>query len=185
VKYPVKPVRLPADLVNIQPGRLPDYLLKPVRPYGRLHWLAAQAYHAMRAAARQDGIRGMKPTSYWDTYRTLEIQERGFLARYTKAPVANTKSVRMYKGEKYYLKPGLAIMAVPGTGFHPLGLAVDISEASGKRLEWLLANADWFGFSWELQSEPWHLRYYVGDKVPLKVQQWVNLHANRNLGSAD
>jgi LAS superfamily LD-carboxypeptidase LdcB len=185
VKYPVKPVVLPADLVGIKAGKLPDYLLKPVRPYGRLHWLAAQAYHAMRTAARQDGILGMKPTSYWDTYRTIDVQERAFLARYTKAPLHDTKSIRMYKGEKYYLKPGLAILAVPGTGFHPLGLAVDISEASGKRLEWLLANADWFGFSWELQSEPWHLRYYVGDRVPLKVQHWLRSHADRDNNRAD
>jgi hypothetical protein len=52
-------------------------------------------------------------------------------------------------------------------------------------LEWLLANADWFGFSWELQSEPWHLRYYVGDRVPLKVQHWLRSHADRDNNRAD
>ena len=184
MKYPVKPVVLPADLIGVKPGMLPAYLLKSVRPYGQLHPLAAQAWEAMRKAAHADGIRPMKPTSMADTYRSLETQERGFMARYTTAPIATT-SVRTYKGVKYYLKPGLAPMATPGSSMHNLGLAVDVSEASGDRLAWLLANADWYGFCWELQSEPWHIRYYVGDKVPLKVQQFVSLHANGSPSSAD
>ena len=104
MKYPVKPVVLPADLIGVKPGMLPAYLLKPIRPYGQLHPLAAQAWEAMRKAAHADGIRPMKPTSMADTYRSLETQERGFMARYTTAPIATT-SVRTYKGVKYYLKP--------------------------------------------------------------------------------
>lgn len=184
MKYPVKPVVLPADLRGVQPGRLPSYLLKAIRPYGALHPLAAQAWEALRKAAHADGIRPFKPTSMADTYRSLETQEKGFLARYTTAPIATT-SVRTYKGVKYYLKPGMAPMATPGTSMHNLGLAVDVSEASGDRLTWMLANCDWYGFCWELQQEPWHIRYYVGDKVPLKVQQFVSLHADRDIRSAD
>jgi LAS superfamily LD-carboxypeptidase LdcB len=183
-KLPIKPVRLPADLRTIKPGELPAYLLKPIRPYGMLHPLAAQAWEAMRKAAHRDGIRPFKPTSTFDTYRTLIVQERGFLARYTTAPIQTT-SVRTYKGVKYYLKPGMAPMATPGTSVHQLALAVDVSEASGDRLAWMLNNCLDYGFCWELQSEPWHIRYYTAESVPDKVQQFVREHADRNLGGAD
>jgi hypothetical protein len=29
-----------------------------------------------------------------------------------------------------------------------------------------------YGFTWELDSEPWHVNYYTGDRVPTLVQQW-------------
>jgi LAS superfamily LD-carboxypeptidase LdcB len=149
-----------------------------------LHPLAAQAWEAMRKAAHADGIRPFKPTSSGDTYRTLESQERAFRARYTTAPIAST-SVRSWNGEVWRLKPGLAPLAVPGRSRHNLGLAVDISDASGDRLAWLLANADWYGFTGELQTEPWHWVYYPAERIPLKVQQFVSLHADGNLRSAD
>jgi LAS superfamily LD-carboxypeptidase LdcB len=183
-RYPVKPVRLPADLRGIKPGELPPYLLRAIRPYGQLHPLAAQAWEALRKAAHADGIRPFKPTSFADTYRTLATQRAGFLARYTTAPIQTT-SVRTYEGVKYYLKPGMAPMATPGTSVHNIALAVDVSEASGDRLKWMLANCDDYGWCWELQSEPWHIRYYTGDKVPLKVQQYVELHANRDHSRPD
>lgn len=176
---PVKNVRLPADLANVKPGEIPAYLLKSIRPYGRLHWLAAQAWEALRKQAHADGIRPFKPTTVGDTYRDLATQERGFLARYTKAPLANSSSIRMYKGEKYYLKPGLAPMAVPGTSRHNLGLAIDVSEASGDRLRWMEANCLDYGFCWEFRSgaEPWHIVYFPAESIPVKVQQWVDSHA--------
>ena len=183
-KLPIKPVVLPADLRGITPGKLPPYLLKSIRPYGQLHPLAAQAWEAMRKAAHADGIRPLKPTSTGDTYRSLEAQTRAFLARYTPAPIQST-SIRVWNGTTYRLKPGLAPLAVPGRSRHNLGLAIDISDASGDRLKWLIANADWYGFTAELQSEPWHWNYYPAEKVPLKVQQFVSLHADRDLRSAD
>jgi LAS superfamily LD-carboxypeptidase LdcB len=67
-------------------------------------------------------------------------------------------------------------MAAPGTSNHNLGLAVDISEASKERLDWMLKNCADFGFSWEVQSEPWHIRYVAGDRVPPAVQAWINSH---------
>ena len=183
-RFPVKPVRLPADLRGIKPGELPGYLLKPIRPYGRLHPLAAQAWEALRKAAHADGIRPFKPASFSDTYRSLQVQRAGFLARYTTAPI-DTTSVRIYQGVKYYLKPGYAPMATPGTSLHNIALAVDVFEASGERLEWMLANCDDYGFCWEMQSEPWHIRYYTGEKVPLKVQRYEELHADRDNSGFD
>ena len=176
---PVRLVRLPADLGNVKPGEVPAYLLRSIRPYGRLHWLAAQAWEALRKQAHKDGVRPMKPTSVADTYRDLATQERGFLARYTTAPIIGSTSIRMYKGQRYYLKPGLAPMAVPGTSRHNLGLAVDVSSAHGERLRWLEENAISFEFCWEFRDgrEPWHIVYFRAELVPARVQLWLDTHA--------
>jgi peptidoglycan hydrolase-like protein with peptidoglycan-binding domain len=40
-----------------------------------------------------------------------------------------------------------------------------------KAINWLLKNAGLYGFAWELQSEPWHLVYVAGDKIPPAVNQ--------------
>ena len=56
---------------------------------------------------------------------------------------------------------------------HMLGLAVDVANANGKILKWLLDNEDRFGFSHEVQSEPWHIRYVAGDNVPVAVVEFV------------
>jgi hypothetical protein len=105
----------------------------------------------------------------------LETQEYGFYQRYTDKPKPRQmkQTPRIYKGRAWYLKKGMAPMAVPGTSNHNLGVAIDIANASGKRLEWLLANAQRFGFSWEVQSEPWHLRYVCGNDTPKAVRDWI------------
>lgn len=173
-KYPVRPVKLPADLKGVTPGKLPDDLLRGIEGKGRLHHLAADAYEAMDEAANADGV-DLSPTSQADTYRSLETQEYAFYQRYTDTPnpkQAKTKP-KIYKGKAWYKKsPKLADLAVPGQSQHNLGLAVDIANASGKRLEWLLANEHKYGFSHELDSEPWHIRYVDGDEVPQLVKEW-------------
>lgn len=173
-KYPVVKVQLPADLKGAKPGELPDSLLRPIEGKGKLHHLAADAYEAMDAAANAEGI-DLSPTSQADTYRSLAVQEYGFYQRYTDTPGKKLRkqTPRIYKGKAWYLKKGLAPMAVPGTSNHNLGIAIDIAHASGARLAWLLKHAERFGFSWELQSEPWHLRYVAGDTVPEAVKSWL------------
>lgn len=168
---PVRPIVLPRDLRGEPAGSLPAHLLQEIRPYGWLHHLAADAWHAMRAAAKRDDIRPFQPTSAGDTYRSLEMQTAGFLARYQLEPIEGA-SVRTWNGKRYYLKKGLAPMAAPGTSNHNLGLAVDVWGASGDRLAWMLANVRRFGWSWEIQSEPWHIRYVAGDKIPQAVTEW-------------
>jgi LAS superfamily LD-carboxypeptidase LdcB len=172
-KYPVRPVKLPADLKGVKPGELPETLLRPIEGKGKLHHLAADAYEAMDEAANADGI-DLSPTSQADTYRSLAVQEYGFFQRHTLTPKGKQakQKPRIYKGKAWYLKKGYAPMAVPGTSNHNLGIAIDIANASGKRLEWLLANEHKFGFSHELDSEPWHIRYTEGDDVPQAVKEW-------------
>ena len=173
---PVVKITLPKDLEGVKPGELPENLLRPIEGKGKLHHLAADAYEAMDEAANAEGI-DLSPTSQADTYRSLAVQEYGFYQRYTDTP--NKKQAKekpkIYKGKAWYLKsPKLAPMATPGTSNHNLGLAVDIANASGKRLEWLTKHAPRFGWSWEFTSgaEPWHIRYVAGDNVPDAVKEW-------------
>ena len=174
-KYPVVKVKQCDHLKGVKPGELDSSLLRGIEGKGKLHHCAADAYEAMDAAANAEGI-DLSPTSQADTYRSLETQEYAFYQRYTDTPnrkQAKTKP-RIFKNKAWYKKsPKLADLAVPGTSQHNFGIAVDIANASGKRLEWLLKHAQSFGFSWEVQSEPWHLRYVAGDNAPTRVKEWL------------
>jgi len=181
----IAPVRKPADLEGVAPGKLPEKLLKPVKGGGKLHWRAASAWDAMVEAAKIDGIE-LKPTSSGDTYRSYESQLMAFRQRYQKEPIAGA-STRTFEGIKWYKKsPSLASLAAPGTSQHNSGLAVDIHTASEpKRLEWLIANVRKFGFSWEVvPEEPWHLRYTEGDNPPPAVVDYINANGGVSVPSA-
>jgi LAS superfamily LD-carboxypeptidase LdcB len=173
-KLPIIKVKLCSHLKDVEPGELDPSLLRKIEGKGQLHHCAADAYEAMDAAANAEGI-DLSPTSPSDTYRSLAVQEYGFFQRYTDnpKPALMKQKPRIYKGKAWYLKKGQAPMAVPGSSQHNYGVAVDIADASGARLEWLAKNAVSFGFSWEvLPSEPWHLRYVAGDDVPERVKAW-------------
>lgn len=170
----VVPVKMPADLKGVQPGKLPEHLLRPAVGGGKLHWLAAAAWAAMVEKAKADGIE-LKPVSAGDTYRTFESQLTAFKQRYTKVP--NGNATRTFEGVKWYKKdPKLASLAAPGTSQHNSGLAVDVhTAAEPKRLKWLIDNVKTFGFSWEVvPEEPWHLRYVCGDDVPTAVKAYMD-----------
>jgi len=169
---PIIPVKLCSCLKNAKPGELAPKLLRKIEGKGMLHHCAADAYEAMDAAANAEGI-DLSPTSPADTYRTLAVQEYGFYQRYTTNVIAGQKP-RVYKGQAWYLKPKNAPLAVPGSSKHNLGIAIDIANANGARLEWLKKNAVSFGFSWEVvPSEPWHLRYVCGDAKPQRVLDYL------------
>lgn len=168
----IVPVVMPLDLQGIQAGKLPPKLLKPAVGGGKLHHLAADAWAAMVAKAKEDGVE-LKPTSAGDTYREYELQKKGFLSRYQNEPIEGVKP-KDFEGKKWYLKKGQAPLATPGKSQHNWGLAVDVhSAAEPKRIEWLIANVKTFGFSWEVvPEEPWHLRYVCGDNVPPAVVEF-------------
>jgi len=112
----VVPVKQPADLRGIAPGKLPEALLRPATGGGKLHWQAANAWNAMVEVAKADGIE-LKPVSAGDTYRTYESQLVAFKQRYTTTP--NGNSTRTFEGKKWYKKdPKLASLAAPGTSQH-------------------------------------------------------------------
>ena len=170
----IVPVKQPADLKGVQPGKLLDNLLKPVKGGGKLHWRAADAWEAMVEAAEADGIE-LKPVSAGDCYRSFESQLMVFRQRYQKEPIEGAQT-RTFEGIKWYKKdPKLASLAAPGTSQHNSGLAVDVhTAAEPKRLNWLIDNVRKFGFSWEVvPEEPWHLRYTEGDNPPPAVVEFV------------
>ena len=160
----VKPV-FPPGLRGEKNGELTKTKLVAIEPFGKLYPSAAEAWRLMREAARLDEIR-LRPTTSFDTYRPITVQRAVFRQRYTQE-VHEGRPTRTCDGVVYWLRPGMSAAACPGTSNHGWGLAVDIwNVGKNGRLEWLLENALRFGFSWELQSEPWHLRYVLGDKTP-------------------
>ena len=140
---------------------------------GKLEKCAAAAFEEMAIAAKADGII-LKATSAGDTLRSVSQQEAGFRSRYTKEILPNT-STKTWNGETWYLKPGMAMLATPYDdpanakargSRHLYGIAIDIKNANGAILQWLLANEVRFGFSHEVLgdangkgAEPWHIRY--------------------------
>jgi LAS superfamily LD-carboxypeptidase LdcB len=110
-------------------------------------------------------------------FRSISQQKAGFLKRYQVKEVAGA-STRTYNGVKYYLKPNNAPLAAPNDDAktcskHMLGVAIDVTGANGKRLEWMFNNIEKFGFSWEVvPEEPWHIRYVAGDATPQAVLAW-------------
>lgn len=179
---PIRPVKRPLCLLGQQNGRIPDTLLERIPglaggPTVRLVEPAARAWRAMTAAAADAGVI-LKATSMSDSFRPYFVQERIFRERYTTTPLSARPS-RRWDGRRWYQKPGTAAAAVPGTSNHGWALAVDTGgERDGDAgtepidehtLGWLLEHAEDFGWSWELQSEPWHLRYFAGDDIPNAV----------------
>lgn len=180
--YPVVPIkrssllngqtngRLTSDIMLNTPGQAGGPVVRLVKP-------AARAWRAMAAAALLEG-HVLKATSLVDSYRPYDVQERIFLQRFTTTN--NGSSVRRFwRGQWWYLRPGFALAAVPGTSNHGWAQAVDTGEEKdgdtgtesldNATLGWLLANEERFGWSHEVQSERWHLRYFAGDNIPQAV----------------
>jgi len=146
---------------------------------------AARAWKALVAAAARDG-HVLKVATPDRSYRPYASQEAIFRARYT--PHRTPGYGRRYWQRRWWSKkPGVAAAAKPGTSNHGWGIAVDVGEESdgdtgtesldAGTLTWLKIHAHRFGWSWELQSEPWHLRYWAGDAIPESVLEHESRHA--------
>lgn len=192
MQYPVKEVKLPKDLKGIENGKLTPDMLVDIKPSGKMHKLAAQAWEAMRQAAKADGY----SLCHVGAYRPFEDQLALFKERYVKGDSGDPRKItRTWKGEVYMLKPKYAPAGSPGSSNHGWGLAIDAAllvdgkitqittDPDGKKgpldsgLDWLMENADKFGYSWEIkegaQAEAWHIRYYPGDAIPAAVQEFL------------
>lgn len=134
---------------------------------GALLPAAASNFELWRAHAARDGY-NLTITSAADAFRTYEIQERIFRERYTTTYLPGRPTKR-WNGVTYWLKPGKATAAVPGTSNHGKGLAVDIRNAgsfSGPFYKWMAETGPSYGWSnTEGRSigEPWH---WVNDNKP-------------------
>ena len=182
--YPVVSIRMPVALVGAPNGNLPVGMLEkvgcPGRPLAKLYPLAARAWRAFAAEiAARFGI-DCTCTSTPDAYRSYDIQKATFLTRYTTTRLAG-RPTKVWEGTTYWQKPGTAMAATPGTSNHGLGLAIDVAiwladtgqvqpiTARMDAFNWMLLNGFRYGFSWETQSEPWHIRYWAGDALPAAV----------------
>lgn len=184
--FPVVQVRRPAVLSGQLNGKLdPKILVTVPGQAGGLDLLlvspAARAWKALAAAALKAG-HVLKPSGAWCSYRPYDEQVRIFLQRYQTTPIRmgdGKYHTRTWNGRTYYQKPGTAAAAVPGTSNHGWAITVDAgeerdSDAAAEPLDnatlaWLLANEQRFGWSHEIQTEPWHIRYWSGDQIPKAV----------------
>jgi len=171
--WPVRDIHWCQHLKGKKPSEIIPEMVVAVSAGGKLEKCAAAAFEEMAIAAKADGII-LKATSAGDTLRSIAQQTAGFLQRYQKAPIAGA-STKHWNNETYYLKPGMAMLATPYDdpadakargSRHLYGIAIDIKDAHGVTLQWLLANEIRFGFSHEVLgdangkgAEPWHIRY--------------------------
>lgn len=177
--YPVRTIVEPSSIRGLPNGEMPDRVIVHVPGLDRgpdvlLCPEAARAWEALTAAALADGIT-LKSVS---SYRPLSVQIAIFLDRYVTYDTGSSDS-KVWNGRRYWKLPGVASAAPPGHSNHGKLLAVDTgSEEDGdagpeslsdEALAWLLANEEKFGFSHEIQTERWHIRYFAGDDIPRAV----------------
>ena len=183
---PIAPVTRPVDLAKAKNGQLGPCILDSVYFAGighrSIHRLAARAWNALAATCHADT--GLSLSASGSPYRTLQAQKDLFLKRYVKSynPITCTlDDQRIWNGARYYKRRGVAAVATPGTSNHGWALAVDTAwwkqgiksiQSDTAGWNWLLKNAGRFGWSWELQSEPWHIRYVAGDVLPAAVVEF-------------
>ena len=163
-EYPVSPIVMPSDLAGQMNGLLAAKLLRNIDTptQGKMHHKAATAFKCLALAAYFEGI----SLDQVGAYRSLSAQLSLFKTRYSLTPQGRNIT-RKSNGQTFYLRDGFAPSSSPGMSNHGWGLAVDIANCSGARLDWLLLNAGKFGFTWEVkngpQAEQWHIRYVAGD----------------------
>lgn len=197
---PIHPLTKPSTLQGLENGKLPASVLRSIPLDDGQTVLceitAARAFEAAFAQARKD-LPGLK-IRHVGGYRTYEGQLSLFLSRYKPVSyavyAATSSSKRKYwpqatslgYSSNYWIKSGnYATAAVPGTSNHGWALAIDIAEntdadytaegITARFVNWLSENGWKYGISAELQSEPWHWRYYTGDNVPQAVLDYENV----------
>jgi len=173
---PVQKMSLPSLLKGQRNGLVQESLL---HKFGlanyRLLEPAARAARALIAEAEAFGF------DVWTTgsYRSLPAQVDLFTSRYANSKVKGVRPV-WWNNRRWWKRPGVAQAAKPGTSNHGWGLAVDFCLKDGKRIvpvskrfvTWMCENAHRWGWSAELQSEPWHWRYVAGDDIPDEVLEF-------------
>jgi D-alanyl-D-alanine carboxypeptidase len=175
--YPVHKIIMPLRLREVPNGELPARLLANLKPYGQLFRPAARAYLDLVEAGARDGF----TFSHVGAYRSLTQQVSLFKTRYSRKPTGRVPQVtRVWNGDVWYLKKGMAPAASPGKSNHGYGLAIDICEIVNKKpvslgpdaRKWLLANAERYGWCWEVADpynpnfELWHLVCWNAGNLP-------------------
>jgi hypothetical protein len=195
---PIYPVTKPSTLTGQTNGLLPKEKLSLIGVGNALmEYTAARAFRAMFSEARSNGFQIREVGDY----RTFQEQLNLFLSRYypvsKEVYYATSTAHRKYwpgaigygYSSVYWSKKLIngkypATAAVPGTSNHGWGLALDIAEETDgdvgpegittRFVQWLVIRADNYGICAELQSEPWHWRYFTGDALPQAVLDYEN-----------
>lgn len=191
---PIVPMKRPSTLNGKENGKLPDSILVSIGVgTAKMEKTAARSFIAMFAEARKAGFE-IKEVG---DYRTFEEQKDLFVSRYS--PVTKLVFDQVSRDVKkvwsdaqkygynspYWAKKRIngsypATAASPGSSNHGWALALDVAEEydndsapdpiRDKFIKWLIENAGKYGISAELQSEPWHWRYFAGDDIPIATQ---------------
>jgi hypothetical protein len=176
----------PSSLDGYDNGKLPPELLQrlPGQDGGAdlvlLKGSAARCWPAFEAEGRKHG-HIFKVSSAQSTYRSYAQQLALWNDRMTTTRLPGRPS-RFWNGRTWWLKYGEAAVAPPGSSWHSLALAVDCGEErdgdsapepfDDPTSQWIEDNAPRFGFTREIQSEPWHLRFFAGDFIPQAVREY-------------
>lgn len=167
---------LPSDLRGMSNGQLPAILLRNFDGRGNLHHLVSYGMEAMHLAMLAAGI---QPRTV-GRYRTYAQQVGLFTDRMRPSDTGRRPAVtRTWNGRKYWLLPGMAPVATPGTSNHGWGCADDVAEEydgdpgpegmTDNQLLWMRDNAPSFGFALESHSERWHWCWTGGDNLPQRA----------------
>lgn len=165
--------KLPESILTSFPGQAGGCAITLVSP-------AARSFKALFARAKSAG-HVLKTDTPAHSYRTYEQQVAFFTQNYTTTYLQG-RPTKQWRGQTWYQRPGVPVVALPGSSNHGWGRAVDTGEESDgdvyaenfdpATLDWLVRNEQRFGISHEIQSEPWHLRYFAGDTPPQAVLDW-------------
>lgn len=113
-------------------GKIPATARVPVagHPNARLLPGTAAAWAAVRTevAARFGWTPAL--TGDLDAYRPYATQEALFRARYSPTPLLG-RPTKKWLGRLWWLRPGMATAATPGTSNHGLGITVDVTGLGG------------------------------------------------------
>ena len=172
---PVAKMKLPSCLKGERNGLLPSSVLKSTGLSSfRLAEPAARSVKPLIVAAAEAGFR----VWFTGTYRSLAGQVDLFTSRYTNSKVNGVRPV-WWNNRRWWKRAGVAQAAKPGSSNHGWGLAADfclrtpnskkVLPVSSEFVNWMCENAHRWGWSAELQSEPWHWRYVAGDDIPQEV----------------
>lgn len=184
----------------------PQHLVKRTFPAVGTQYLnpyAARCWDTLWVFCKQATGRTLSCAGQGSGWRSYTTQVNAFRLRYTEGWTLEAngltnaaRNIRRWNGtpanggpgvmRTYYLRKGMIPVAVPGGGYHPLGLALDVAlfdpvtntvrsiRSNPTVWAWLLANAGSCGWSWENSSlgvdDP-HLHYFAGDKIPARVAQ--------------
>lgn len=187
---PVRTVSYEDHVKDWGNGKIPLENLVVIGDRGWLFGNAARAYNALAFMCLSIGLPltytfGGTNRTYADQlnlwYQRMVTEKTPWgIDKATGQPIFKTK---VWNGVTWYLKAGLAGCAIPGTSNHGWAIAIDTAfdpypfDADGispADAEAITSHPQWpkfkefaeaCGFSWEDTSEPWHIRYCLGNAV--------------------